>query len=166
MTLAVGMASIFSALPGMRQLTAYWYHFVIMFEALFILTLLETGTRVARFIFQESLDQLRGRSPAESGRRPVPWTMNVVMSVVVCFLWGYLLYTGSIDSLWRMMGIANQLLAAIAPGGRHDVPLGPRAEADLRPDHGDPAWRSSWSRSSRPGSRAWQSGGRQRATPG
>ncbi len=113
-TLAVGMASIFSALPGMRQLTDYWYHFVIMFEALFILTLLETGTRVARFIFQESWDQLRGRSPEESGGRPVPWTMNVVMSVVVCFLWGYLLYTGSIDSLWRMMGIANQLLAAIA----------------------------------------------------
>ena len=55
-TLAVGMAKIFSGLPGMRQLMAYWYHFVIMFEALFILTLLETGTRVARFIFQESLD--------------------------------------------------------------------------------------------------------------
>jgi carbon starvation protein len=113
-TLAVGMASIFSGLPGMRQLTAYWYHFVIMFEALFILTLLETGTRVARFIFQESLDQLRSRSPAESGNRATPWAMNVVMSLVVCFLWGYLLYTGSIDSLWRMMGIANQLLAAIA----------------------------------------------------
>jgi carbon starvation protein len=113
-TLAVGMASIFSALPGMRQLTDYWYHFVIMFEALFILTLLETGTRVARFIFQESWDQLLGRSPGESGPRAVPWAMNVVMSLVVCSLWGCLLYVGNIDGLWRMMGIANQLLAAIA----------------------------------------------------
>jgi carbon starvation protein len=113
-TLAVGMASIFSGLPGMRQLTDYWYHFVIMFEALFILTLLETGTRVARFIFQESWDQLRGRSPEASGARAVPWTMNVLMSLVVCFLWGCLLYIGNIDGLWRMMGIANQLLATIA----------------------------------------------------
>ena len=113
-TLAVGMSSIFSGLPGMRQLAAYWYHFVIMFEALFILTLLETGTRVARFIFQESLDEFRGRSPADSGQRSVPWVMNVVMSLLVCFLWGGLLYVGNIDGLWRMMGIANQLLATIA----------------------------------------------------
>jgi carbon starvation protein len=113
-TLAVGMASIFSGLPGMRRLTAYWYHFVIMFEALFILTLLETGTRVARFIFQETWDQLRGRSPEEIAKRATPWAMNVVMSLVVCSLWGYMLFTGSIDSLWRMMGIANQLLAMIA----------------------------------------------------
>jgi carbon starvation protein len=112
-TLAVGMARIFSGLPGMRQLTAYWYHFVIMFEALFILTLLETGTRVARFVFQESWDQFRRRPAEASGGHRVPWVMNVVMSLVVCFLWGYLLYTGSIDSLWAMMGIANQLLAAI-----------------------------------------------------
>src|SRR5207237_1302101 len=54
-TLAVGMAKVFSDVPGMRTLMSYWYHFVIMFEALFILTLLETGTRVARFVFQETL---------------------------------------------------------------------------------------------------------------
>jgi carbon starvation protein len=113
-TLAVGMANIFSGLPGMQRLTDYWYHFVIMFEALFILTLLETGTRVARFIFQESWDQLLGRSPEASGGRAVPWVMNVLMSLVVCFLWGSLLYVGNIDGLWRMMGIANQLLATIA----------------------------------------------------
>src|SRR5439155_9281461 len=53
-TLAVGMAKVFSSVPGMKQLMSYWYHFVIMFEALFILTLLETGTRVARFVFQEA----------------------------------------------------------------------------------------------------------------
>ena len=56
-TLAVGMAKVFSSLPLMKHLMAYWYHFVIMFEALFILTLLETGTRVARFVFQETLAQ-------------------------------------------------------------------------------------------------------------
>ena len=65
MTLAVGMAKVFSSLPGMRALMSYWYHFVIMFEALFILTLLETGTRVARFIFQETVHQfLPRRSPS------------------------------------------------------------------------------------------------------
>jgi carbon starvation protein len=113
-TLAVGMAKIFSSLPGMQQLIAYWYRFIVMFEALFILTLLETGTRVARFVFQDTVNQLMPARFAE--RQPVwlKWTLNVSMSVLVCFLWGYLLYTGNIDRLWRMMGIANQLLAAIA----------------------------------------------------
>jgi carbon starvation protein len=111
-TLAVGMAKIFSDLPGMKHLMSYWYHFVIMFEALFILTLLETGTRVARFIFEEMVAQFR-RKPAEDGHQP-NWALNVTMSVLVCFLWGYLLFTGDIDRLWRMMGIANQLLATIA----------------------------------------------------
>ncbi|MHB1033294.1 MAG: carbon starvation CstA family protein [Pirellulales bacterium] len=110
-TLAVGMAKVFSALPGMKQMMAYWYHFVIMFEALFILTLLETGTRVARFVFQESLAQF---SPKHALGHQPKWGLNVVMSAVVCFLWGYLLYTGNINTLWRMMGIANQLLATIA----------------------------------------------------
>jgi carbon starvation protein len=110
-TLAVGMSKVLSVLPGMKQLSAYWYHFVIMFEALFILTLLETGTRVARFIFEESVAQFRGK-PRE-GHQP-NWALNVTMSVLVCFLWGYLLYTGNIANLWRMMGIANQLLATIA----------------------------------------------------
>ena len=109
-TLAVGMAKVFSGLFG-RGLMAYWYHFVIMFEALFILTLLETGTRVARFVFQEALAQFNPKY--EIGGEP-KWTVNVVMSVTVCFLWGYLLYTGNIANLWRMMGIANQLLATIA----------------------------------------------------
>ena len=90
---------------------AYWYHFVIMFEVLFILTLLETGTRVARFVFQEALAQFNPKYGI--GKEP-NWTVNVVVSVTVCFLWGYLLYTGNIASLWRMMGIANQLLATIA----------------------------------------------------
>jgi carbon starvation protein len=173
-TLAVGMAKVFAAVPGMKQLTAYWYHFVIMFEALFILTLLETGTRVARFVFEETLTH---SSAAEGGSGKRDWGLNALtwiatalfvyrfaslypefhgglenllgltagsltpqslwldwpfalvvatllylfnfapkrvrMSVVVCALWGYLLYTGNIASLWRMLGIANQLLAVI-----------------------------------------------------
>lgn len=84
---------------------SYWYHFVIMFEALFILTLLETGTRVARFVFQEAVGTIGGKPR---------WGMNVAMSALTCLAWGYLLYTGNIDKLWRMLGIANQLLAAIA----------------------------------------------------
>ena len=102
-TLAVGMADIFS--KALKGLTSYWYHFVIMFEALFILTLLETGTRVARFVFQESAVQMGGKPR---------WGLNILMSFVTCFAWGYLLYTGNINTLWRMLGISNQLLAAIA----------------------------------------------------
>jgi carbon starvation protein len=113
-TLAVGMAKIFSSLPGMHQLIAYCYRFVVMFEALFILTLLETGTRVARFVFQDTLTQMMPKRFAERQPAWLKWTLNVSMSVLVCFLWGALLYTGNIDRLWRMMGIANQLLAVIA----------------------------------------------------
>ncbi len=110
-TLAVGMAKVFSSLPLMKELMAYWYHFVIMFEALFILTLLETGTRVARFVFQETLAQFNPQY--QLGHHP-NWGLNVTMSVVVCGLWGGLLYIGNLDTLWRMLGIANQLLATIA----------------------------------------------------
>jgi carbon starvation protein len=113
-TLAVGMAKIFSRLPGMQELIAYWYRFVVMFEALFILTLLETGTRVARFVFQDALTELLPSRFGEHQPGWLKWTLNVSMSLLVCFLWGALLYTGNIDRLWRMMGIANQLLAAIA----------------------------------------------------
>lgn len=110
-TLAVGMAKVFAGLPGMKTLVAYWYHFVIMFEALFILTLLETGTRVARFVFQETAAQINPKM--QIGHKP-NWAMNVLMSVLVCGLWGGLLFIGNLDTLWRMLGIANQLLAAIA----------------------------------------------------
>ncbi len=110
-TLAVGMAKVFSSLPYMDRLMSYWYHFVIMFEALFILTLLETGTRVARFVFQETLAQFNPE--ATLGHQP-KWGINIGMSVLVCALWGGLLYIGNLDTLWRMLGIANQLLATIA----------------------------------------------------
>lgn len=110
-TLAVGMAKVFSSLPAMEEFMAYWYHFVIMFEALFILTLLETGTRVARFVFQETLSQIH---PSFALGGQAKWGFNVTMSVLVCVLWGGLLYLGNLDTLWRMLGIANQLLATIA----------------------------------------------------
>ena len=110
-TLAVGMAKVFASLPGMKHLMAYWYHFVIMFEALFILTLLETGTRVARFVFQETLAQFR---PEQTLGHQPRWGLNVTMSVLVCGLWGGLLCIGNLETLWRMLGIANQLLATIA----------------------------------------------------
>jgi len=109
-TLAVGMAKVFAALPGMSALLSYWYHFVIMFEALFILTLLETGTRVARFVVQEAVALLKDR-PAATGQPN--WTMNIVMSVIACGAWGFLLFIGNISVLWRILGIANQLLATI-----------------------------------------------------
>jgi carbon starvation protein len=113
-TLALGMAKILADLPGMRPLMAYLYHFVIMFEALFILTLLETGTRVARFICQDVLAHVFHKEPCKA--HETSWTLNVVASVVVCALWGYLLYSFEIGRLWLMMGIANQLLAAIGLG--------------------------------------------------
>jgi carbon starvation protein len=110
-TLAVGVAKIFARMPGMQTLVSYWYHFIIMFEALFILTLLETGTRVARFVFQEAVTQLRPQSK-KTGKPN--WALNVIMSIVTCFAWGYLLYMGNLNTLWRMLGLANQLLASIA----------------------------------------------------
>jgi carbon starvation protein len=109
-TLALGMAKILSSLPGMKSLMEYIYHFAIMFEALFILTLLETGTRVARFILSDAVGQFR-KGTAEN--RNSSWAMNIGTSLLISFCWGYLLYTGNIDRLWRMLGIANQLLAVI-----------------------------------------------------
>ena len=108
-SLAIGIAQIFSGLPGMRGLMDYWYHFAIMFEALFILTTIDTGTRVARFLVQEFL----GRFHAPMGRQE--WMPGAIIStlMVVC-AWAYFIWTGSIGTIWPMFGIANQLLAAVA----------------------------------------------------
>ena len=108
-SLAVGIAQIFTGLPGMRGLMDYWYHFAIMFEALFILTTIDTGTRVARFLVQEFL----GRFYAPMGRQE--WLPGSVVStlMVVC-AWAYFIWTGSISTIWPMFGIANQLLASVA----------------------------------------------------
>ena len=110
-SLAVGMAQIFSGIPGMRGLMAYWYHFAIMFEALFILTAVDTGTRVARFIVHEFAHLRQGASEATGGSN---YRAIIITSAAACFGWGYLLYGNDIMTIWPMFGIANQLLAAIA----------------------------------------------------
>jgi carbon starvation protein len=108
-SLAVGMASVFSTLPGMKHLMAYWYNFALMFEALFILTTVDTGTRVARFLLQEMGSYVY----KPLGRHAwLPGTL--VTSFLVVAAWGGLIYSGSISTIWPMFGVANQLLTAVA----------------------------------------------------
>lgn len=108
-SLAVGMAQIFSGLPGMKHLMGYWYHFAIMFEALFILTTIDTGTRVARYITQD----ISGRFIKPLGNKK--WMPGIIItSALVVISWGYLVYNGDISSIWPMFGVANQLLATAA----------------------------------------------------
>jgi len=107
--LAVGMAQIFSGFPGMKGLMKYWYHFAIMFEALFILTTIDTGTRISRFLIQEFLG--KAYKPFER----TDWLPgNILASSLVVAGWGWLIWNASIRSIWPMFGIANQMLAAIA----------------------------------------------------
>ena len=108
-SLAVGIAQIFTGLPGMRGLMDYWYHFAIMFEALFILTTIDTGTRVARFLVQEFFGQFY---PPLAKQEWLPG--SVVSTLLVVSAWGYFIWTGSISTIWPMFGIANQLLASVA----------------------------------------------------
>ncbi|HET9597500.1 MAG TPA: carbon starvation protein A [Anaeromyxobacteraceae bacterium] len=108
-SLAVGMAQIFRGIPGMRTLMGYWYHYAIMFEALFILTTIDTGTRVARYVLQELLGKVK---PRFADNAWIPG--NVVTTSVVVLAWGYLIYTGSISTLWPLFGTGNQLLATLA----------------------------------------------------
>ena len=108
-SLAVGMAMIFSALPGMQGLLAYWYHFAIMFEALFILTTIDSGTRVGRFLLQEAL----GKIYAPFARPD--WLPGAFAATgLLVGAWGYFIYTGQIDTIWPMFGVANQLLGCVA----------------------------------------------------
>jgi carbon starvation protein len=108
-SLAIGMAQIFRGLPGMARLMGYWYHYAIMFEALFILTTIDTGTRVARYVLQELLGKVH--TPFTNTK----WLPgNLVTTTLVVFGWGYLIYTGNISTLWPLFGTGNQLLATIA----------------------------------------------------
>jgi carbon starvation protein len=108
-SLAVGMAQIFTSIPGMRHLMDYWYHFAIMFEALFILTTIDTGTRVARFMIQE----FGGKFYKPFGKVDnIP--SAIFASAAISLGWGYFVLTGTISTIWPMFGTANQLLAGIA----------------------------------------------------
>jgi carbon starvation protein len=109
-SLAVGMAQIFSSIPGLEKLMSYWYHFAIMFEALFILTIIDAGTRIARFVLQEIL----GKIYKPFGYTRWLWPGNILASFVVVFAWAYFVYTGSVSTIWPMFGTANQLLGTIA----------------------------------------------------
>ncbi len=108
-SLAVGMAYIFSSIPLMKNLMGYWYHFAIMFEAVFILTAVDTGTRVGRYLLQEMV----GRVVPIFGEKK--WMPGIVItSAAFTFSWGYLVYTGDIMTIWPLFGMSNQLLATCA----------------------------------------------------
>jgi carbon starvation protein len=108
-TLALGIAKIFDGIPGLRGLMKYWYHFAIMFEALFILTTIDTGTRVARFLVGEFGGRFY-RKLEEPNWLPG----SFVTSALVVTAWAAFIWSGSISTIWPMFGIANQLLAAVA----------------------------------------------------
>jgi len=114
-TLAVGMAQILHGLIAGEGMMAFWYHYAILFEALFILTTVDAGTRVGRFMIQE----LAGLA-VPSLRKTESWTANLVATALCVACWGYFLYQGVVDplgginTLWPLFGIANQMLAAIA----------------------------------------------------
>ncbi|MCX6232450.1 MAG: carbon starvation protein A [Bacteroidetes bacterium] len=108
-SLAVGMAQIFSSIGGLKSLMSYWYHFAIMFEALFILTTIDAGTRIGRFVLQETM----GKVYKPFGR--TDWLPgNLIASGLIVLAWGYFIYSGSVSTIWPMFGTANQLLATIA----------------------------------------------------
>lgn len=108
-TLAIGIAKIFDAIPFFRGLMKYWYHFAIMFEALFILTTIDTGTRVGRFLVGE----FGGRFHPKLAQ-PDWLPGSIITSALVVFGWAAFIWSGSISTIWPMFGTANQLLAAVA----------------------------------------------------
>ena len=108
-TLALGIAKIFDAIPGLSGLMKYWYHFAIMFEALFILTTIDTGTRVGRFLVGEFFGRWKPQF-ARHDWQPGAWATTFLIVAG----WAGLIWNGSISTIWPMFGIANQLLASVA----------------------------------------------------
>ena len=107
-TLAVGMASIFSGVEWFSHLTSYFYQFVIMFEAVFILTAIDAGTRTARYLIQDFLGNVY------KPLKKTDWLPGSIgASALACLLWGYLLNSGDIASVWALFGVSNQLMASI-----------------------------------------------------
>ena len=106
-SLAVGMAYVFSSIPFLEHLMAYWYHFAIMFEAVFILTAVDAGTRVGRFLLQEMFGKI---VPKFAETHWIPGIL--ITGVIFTSAWGYLVYTGDIATIWPLFGMSNQLLAS------------------------------------------------------
>ncbi len=108
-SLAVGMAQIFSSLPMLRGLMSFWYHFAIMFEAMFVLTLIDTGTRVTRYMLQEVGGLAVPRLRTWTGPAPA-----LLFSAIAVGAWGYFVWTGTVSAIWPLLGVSNQMLAAFA----------------------------------------------------
>ncbi len=107
-SLAVGMAHIFSRIPGMSHLMGYWYHFCIMFEALFILTIIDAGTRSGRYLMQEILGKIYKPFADPS------WTPGIfISSALICLSWGYIVIQGNLSTIWPIFGVSNQLLGTM-----------------------------------------------------
>jgi carbon starvation protein len=107
-TLAVGMTYIFTGIPFFSHLASYFFQFVIMFEAVFILTAIDAGTRVARYLIQEFFGELY------KPLKKTDWLPgSIFSSALACLLWGYLLYSGDISSIWALFGVSNQLMASV-----------------------------------------------------
>ena len=107
-SLAVGMAFIFSSIPGLDHLMNYWYHFCIMFEALFIMTILDAGTRVGRYMLQELIGRV---VPKFADPHWLPGAL--IASALISGAWGYIVLQGNLSTIWPIFGVSNQLLAII-----------------------------------------------------
>ncbi|MBA4602151.1 carbon starvation CstA family protein [Thermoactinomyces mirandus] len=107
-TLAAGMTYIFTEFPFFQKIAAYFYQFIILFEAVFILTAIDAGTRVARYLIQDFLgDFIKPLKRTDS----IP--ANIIASAIASFCWGYLLFSGDISSIWVLFGVSNQLMASV-----------------------------------------------------